>query len=146
MNGTENGHARPSSTHLLVPQSPQHHTGFAEFRPSSAALKRSASFEDIRTVDAEETGLLPRIKRSKEKTVVDMGLHGLKAHQEHENELAEVVIVCEPEQASLMMGGLHPRGSLYERPVNFEVAKAQHAEFRNQVRPAQGHGMHSMRM
>jgi hypothetical protein len=31
------------------------------------------------------------------------------AIQEHENEQAEVVIVCEPEGTSLMMGGLHPR-------------------------------------
>ncbi len=45
--------------------------------------------------------------------------------------MAEVVIVCEPEQASLMMGGLHPRGSLYERPVNIDTAKQQHSEFRN---------------
>eukprot|EP00967_Tisochrysis_lutea_P142389 scaffold262954_cov21-Tisochrysis_lutea.AAC.1 len=37
---------------------------------------------------------------------------------DHENELAEVAIVCEPEHSSLMMGGLHPRGSLYERPVS----------------------------
>jgi len=48
--------------------------------------------------------------------------------------LPEVVIVCEPEQASLMMGGLHPRGSLYERPINIDIAKAQHSEFRSQVR------------
>ena len=33
--------------------------------------------------------------------------HG--AIQEHENETAEVVLVCEPEGTSLMMGGLHPR-------------------------------------
>lgn len=32
-----------------------------------------------------------------------------KARQDHENERAEVVIVCEPEGSSLMMGGLHPR-------------------------------------
>lgn len=32
-----------------------------------------------------------------------------KARQDHENEPAEVVIVCEPEGMSLMMGGLHPR-------------------------------------
>ena len=32
-----------------------------------------------------------------------------KARQDHENEVAEVVIVCEPEGTSLMMGGLHPR-------------------------------------
>lgn len=31
------------------------------------------------------------------------------AIQEHENEQAEVVVVCEPEGTSLMMGGLHPR-------------------------------------
>ena len=36
------------------------------------------------------------------------GLHH-KARQDHENEVAEVVIVCEPEGTSLMMGGLHPR-------------------------------------
>jgi hypothetical protein len=29
-----------------------------------------------------------------------------------------------------MMGGLHPRGSLFERPVNIESAKAHHANFR----------------
>jgi arginine deiminase len=29
-----------------------------------------------------------------------------------------------------MMGGLHPRGSLFERPVNIEMAKAHHANFR----------------
>ena len=34
---------------------------------------------------------------------------GSKARQDHENEPAEVVIVCEPEGTSLMMGGLHPR-------------------------------------
>ena len=65
-------------------------------------------------------------------------LHCCLARLQHENEMAEVVIVCEPEQASLMMGGLHPRGSLYERPVNIDVAKAQHAEFRNQLR---AHGL-----
>jgi hypothetical protein len=57
-----------------------------------------------------------------------------RAIQEHENELAEVVIVCEPEQASLMMGGLHPRGSLFERPVNVDTARAHHSEFRNVLR------------
>jgi hypothetical protein len=42
----------------------------------------------------------------------------------------QVVIVCEPEGSSLMMGGLHPRGSLFERPVNIESAKAHHTNFR----------------
>lgn len=53
-----------------------------------------------------------------------------RACQEHENDHAEVVIVCEPEGTSLMMGGLHPRASLYERPVNLDAAKAAHSEFR----------------
>jgi hypothetical protein len=74
----------------------------------------------------------PRIKRSKLGAVCDL-VEGMTGSQQHENDVAEVVIVCEPEAASLMMGGLHPRGSLYERPVNIEVAQAQHAEFREQV-------------
>lgn len=45
-------------------------------------------------------------------------------------------IVCEPEPVSLMMGGLHPRASLYERPVNLDAAKAAHAEFRRVMREA----------
>ena len=35
-----------------------------------------------------------------------------RAFQAHENEMAEVIIVCEPEGTSLMMGGLHPRSAL----------------------------------
>jgi hypothetical protein len=89
--------------------------------------KRSSSF-----FEHGENSNSPRIKRSKLGTVCNM-VEGLKTVQQHENEVAEVVIVCEPEHSSLMMGGLHPRGSLYERPVNVDVAKAQHAEFRNQV-------------
>jgi hypothetical protein len=111
---------------------------------------RSESFLDIKKViedDVADTGLkrswspVPNgndnegasAKKSKESSVCKLA-QGLKALQEHENDIAEVVIVCEPEQASLMMGGLHPRGSLYERPVNIDVAKAQHAEFRAKVR------------
>ena len=40
-----------------------------------------------------------------------------KARQDHENEPAEVVIVCEPEGTSLMMGGLHPRSVAPNHPV-----------------------------
>lgn len=47
----------------------------------------------------------------------------LQAVQESENDKAEIVIVCEPEGMSLQMGGLHPRASLYEKPVNLEAAK-----------------------
>lgn len=59
------------------------------------------------------------------------------ARQVHEDQEAEVVIVCEPEGTSLMMGGLHPRASLYEKPVNLDAAKQAHAEFR-QVMRAEG--------
>ena len=47
----------------------------------------------------------------------------LQAIQESENDRAEICIVCEPEGMSLQMGGLHPRASLYEKPVNLEAAK-----------------------
>ena len=49
--------------------------------------------------------------------------HWSQAVQESENDKAEIVIVCEPEGMSLQMGGLHPRASLYEKPVNLEAAK-----------------------
>lgn len=54
----------------------------------------------------------------------------LQAVQESENDKAEICIVCEPEGMSLQMGGLHPRASLYEKPVNLEAARKAHAEFR----------------
>ena len=114
-------------------------------------IARSDSFQDVKKVAGGESDILgmkrpfspfvgavptptadPSSKKSKLSSVCRLA-EGLKALQEHENDLAEVVVVCEPEQASLMMGGLHPRGSLYERPVNIDVAKAQHAEFRTQV-------------
>ena len=57
-----------------------------------------------------------------------------QAIQESENDKAEIVIVCEPEGTSLQMGGLHPRASLYEKPVNLEAAKQAHAEFRRVMR------------
>ena len=42
--------------------------------------------------------------------------------------------MCEPEGMSLQLGGLHPRASLYEKPVNLEAAKSAHAEFRRIMR------------
>ena len=54
--------------------------------------------------------------------------------QRHENDLAKVVITCEPEGASLMMGALHPRASLFERPVNLQQAQKTHSEFRDLLR------------
>jgi hypothetical protein len=50
------------------------------------------------------------------------------AAQWDENDVAEVVIVAEPEAAAV--GSLHPRGSLFEKPVNSDLAKAQHAKLR----------------
>ena len=52
----------------------------------------------------------------------------------HEDDVAEIVIVSEPEGASISMGGLHPRASLYERPVNLDASKKQHASFRHILR------------
>lgn len=56
------------------------------------------------------------------------------ATQVHENDIAKLVITCEPEGASLMMGALHPRASLFERPVNLAEAKEAHAKFRELLR------------
>jgi hypothetical protein len=81
----------------------------------------------------QEDGLQDKFPIPRRQSLFAVGqLHRYRslALQGHENEIAEVVIVCEPEQASLMMGGLHPRGSLFERPVNIDTAKQQHAEFR----------------
>ncbi len=100
---------------------------------SPRPLKKTLSFIDVQAVDSLTHGTAG--KKSKLSSVCNMLSveDGKRAVQEHENELAELVVVCEPEQASLMMGGLHPRGSLYERPINIDIAKAQHAEFRHQV-------------
>ena len=54
--------------------------------------------------------------------------------QVHENDRAEVVIVCEPDMHSNIMGALHPAGSLYERPVNMRSCTAQHEAFRAALR------------
>lgn len=61
-------------------------------------------------------------------------LRGVTPIQVHEDEEAEVVLVCEPEGTSLMMGGLHPRASLYDRPINLEVSRSQHQNFRKILR------------
>ena len=53
--------------------------------------------------------------------------------QVHENDLARVVVVCAP-GIPKMMGALHPAGSLYERPVNLETAKAEHRGLRAALR------------
>uniref|UniRef100_A0A7S0UQV8 Arginine deiminase n=1 Tax=Polytomella parva TaxID=51329 RepID=A0A7S0UQV8_9CHLO len=98
---------------------------------SAEGLQKSQSFVDVRAVDVVDP---PTKRQKREISAVASILEGKKAIQEHENETAEIVIVCEPEQSSLMMGGLHPRGSLYERPVNIDSAKAMHGEFRKVIR------------
>ena len=102
--------------------------------PSPRHLEKNRSFLDVHAVAAV---VGPNMKKSKSSTVCNMlsVQDSLRSVQEHENELAELVVVCEPEQSSMMMGGLHPRGALYERPINIDTAKAQHAEFRHQVCP-----------
>ncbi|KAF5833022.1 hypothetical protein DUNSADRAFT_10768 [Dunaliella salina] len=96
-----------------------------------ASMRKKPSYLDVSAV--HEALEEPPRKKARNVTTCKL-LESKRAKQDHENELAEVAIVCEPEHSSLMMGGLHPRGSLYERPVNIDIAKAQHAEFRNLLR------------
>lgn len=80
---------------------------------------------DEATKTAIRAGVLPRLLTAEENRT---------AVQIDENHIAKVVITCEPEGASLMMGAMHPKGSLYERPVNMLDAKATHAAFRELLR------------
>lgn len=94
-------------------------------------MTSSASVQDVRDVAPP----VPSAKRGSATNLLSAG-GTTTAVQEHENETAEIVIVCEPQGTSLMMGGLHPRASLYERPVNLDAAKSAHAEFRQVMRDA----------
>lgn len=98
---------------------------------------RSRSFQDMAEVAPPEAPA-PQLKKTRQPRpgamtgeVPQVGIH---ACQEGENDHAEVVVVFEPEGTSLMMGGLHPRASLFEKPVNLEAAKASHSEFRRVMR------------
>mmetsp|Transcript_38930 Transcript_38930/g.110193 ORF Transcript_38930/g.110193 Transcript_38930/m.110193 type:complete len:362 (-) Transcript_38930:174-1259(-) len=51
--------------------------------------------------------------------------------QEHENDEATTVIVCEPERSTLTMGSLHPRASLFEKTVHLDRAVEEHKGFRD---------------
>lgn len=100
-----------------------------------SSLRHSRSFMDVKVVDAGHSLAPPPLKKIRKSAISETLFNdALKAVQEDEDEVAEVVIVCEPEGATLTMGGLHPRGSLYERPVNIDSAKAQHATFREVLR------------
>lgn len=53
-----------------------------------------------------------------------LGAHSsLVPGQRHEDDTAEVVLVCEPDLHNNIMGALHPNGALYEKPVNIAVAR-----------------------
>eukprot|EP00906_Rhabdomonas_costata_P030672 RCo043365 len=52
--------------------------------------------------------------------------------QNHENDVAELVIVCKP-SLPRMMGTLHPAASLYEKPVNIPQADLQHDRFKKMI-------------
>jgi hypothetical protein len=97
-------------------------------------MRHSQSFLDVAEVGASNGTAPPPAKKAKRGSVCNLLEGNMKAVQEHENEIAEVVIVCEPESSSLTMGALHPRGSLYERPINIDSAKTMHAEFRRVLR------------
>ena len=106
------------------------HLAISQFS-SKSEMTPSRSVQDVREV-------APPVPTSKRGSAVNLLSGGgiVSAVQEHENETAEIVIVCEPQGTSLMMGGLHPRASLYERPVNLDAAKSAHAEFRQVMRDA----------
>jgi hypothetical protein len=74
-------------------------------------VRHSRSFNDVKAVDAGHALHPPPLKKIRKSAMSEaLFTNGrLKAVQEDENEVAEVVIVCEPEGATLMMGGLHPR-------------------------------------
>jgi hypothetical protein len=99
-------------------------------------MRHSQSYLDVAAVEVEPSNAAaqPPAKKAKRGSVCNLLEGNMKAMQEHENEIAEVVIVCEPESSSLTMGSLHPRGSLYERPINIDSAKTMHADFRRVLR------------
>lgn len=98
----------------------------------AGTLTPSQSMLDVRDVAPP----VPSTKRGSAVNLLSSQTGSTTAVQEHENEPAEIVIVCEPQGTSLMMGGLHPRASLYERPVNLDAAKSAHAHFRQVMRDA----------
>ncbi len=82
-------------------------------RANGGTIPHSDSMRDVLAVAPEST-LVPKrdLLQSRSSGAVlvhESAHHHHSAIQEHENEMAEVVLVCEPEGTSLMMGGLHPR-------------------------------------
>ena len=82
-------------------------------RTGNGPIPHSDSLRDVLAVAPPNT-LVPKrdalqTRSSGAVLVHESAHHHHTAIQEHENETAEVVLVCEPEGTSLMMGGLHPR-------------------------------------
>ena len=85
-------------------------------RTANGGIPHSDSLRDVLAVAPPST-LVPKrdalqTRSSGAVLVHESAHHHHNAIQEHENETAEVVLVCEPEGTSLMMGGLHPRFAL----------------------------------
>ena len=59
--------------------------------------------------------------------------------QRHEDDFAQIVLVCEANLSNNIMGALHPNGSLYERPVNMAVCSRQHLAFREALEAEGAH-------
>ncbi|KAG9395399.1 Arginine deiminase [Carpediemonas membranifera] len=53
--------------------------------------------------------------------------------QLQENDIAKIVITHSP-GIPVMLGSLHPEGNLFEKPINLQESRAQHAEFRRVLR------------
>jgi len=98
-----------------------------------AAKARSASALDVAAVaersKSGSSGPYAQAAELLDSTSSDFG----KSSQVHENDLAEVVVVCEP-GLQKQMGALHPAAALYERFVNIEKSISEHANFRETLR------------
>uniref|UniRef100_A0A7R9SVT1 Arginine deiminase n=1 Tax=Polyblepharides amylifera TaxID=1486889 RepID=A0A7R9SVT1_9CHLO len=97
----------------------------------------------------------PNQRRDRKISATFMSIEQLKKHGEkigrsheliysgqvHEDDIAEVVIVCEPDLSNNVMGSIHPHGALYEKPVNVHHSSEQHRGFREAMRD---HGVHCL--
>ena len=88
-----------------------HCTSLFQVMVQASSLLLSRSHQDVADVAREPVPTQSKIRLggSSLSEISESRATLQTACQEHENEPAEVVIVCEPEGTSLMMGGLHPR-------------------------------------
>jgi hypothetical protein len=116
----------------MFPSSVQHASllGSARAAAREEVEEVSHSFRDVFSVMGSKHST------TGQKSLLSSELNGASPPcvQVSENDLAEFIIVSEPEGTSLQMGGLHPRASLFERPVNMMQAQVAHAEFRQLMR------------